>query len=117
MAVTGLDGPYKLTNERIDEVVKKKSPGTYALDRNPDDPAFKVARVGRSDTDVAARLKSYVGGKYKYFKFGYSSSAKAAFEKECTLYHDFNPPDNAIHPDRPEGTDYDCPVSDCDDLE
>lgn len=116
MPSTGLDGPYLLTAERIDEVITKKSAGTYALDRTTD-TTFKVSRVGRSDNDVNARLKSYVGGNYKYFKFGYNSSAKAAFEKECTLYHDFNPPDNAIHPDRPEGTSWKCPVADCDALE
>ncbi len=116
MPSTGLNGPYKLTNERIDEIVTKKSPGTYALDKTDDQP-FKVSRVGRSDDDLNKRLKSYISGKYKYFKYGYSSSAKAAFEKECELYHDFNPPDNTIHPDRPEGTSYDCPVEGCDALD
>jgi hypothetical protein len=46
MASTGLDGPHVLTNERIDQVVTQKSPGTYALDRT-DDSAFRV-RVGPS---------------------------------------------------------------------
>jgi hypothetical protein len=112
MATTGLDGPYKLTSARIDEIVTKTSAGTYALDAT-DESAFHVSRVGRSDNDLNARLKNYIGGKYKYFKFGYSPSAKAAFEKECRLYHDFNPPDNVIHPDRPNGANWKCPVAEC----
>jgi hypothetical protein len=116
MPSTGLDGPYLLTAETIDDVVTQTSPGTYALDRS-DDNVFTVHRVGRSDSDLNARLKNYVGGKYKYFKFGYSMSARAAFNKECTMYHDFNPPDNAIHPDRPDGTNWKCPDSGCDVLD
>lgn len=34
---------------------------------------------------------------------------RPAFEKECHLYHDFNPPDNTVHPARPAGTQYLCP--------
>ena len=116
MPSTGLNGPYVLTAEQIDKVVTKKSAGTYALDKLDEKDKFYISRVGRSDKDVNARLKTYVG-KYKYFKYGYSSSAKAAFEKECELYHDWNPPDNTIHPDRPEGTGWKCPIADCDALE
>jgi hypothetical protein len=117
MPSTGLNGPYTLTADKIDEIVTKTSAGTYALDRSDGTDGFKVYRVGRSDKNLNARLKSYVGGKYTRFKYGYNSSAKAAFEKECELYHDWNPPDNAIHPDRPDGTDWKCPIADCDALE
>jgi len=109
-------GPYDLTNKRIDEVIAQTSPGAYALDKT-NDSDFRVCRVGRSDRDVKAQLKSYVGSKYRYFKFGYNTSAKTAFEKECTLYHDFDPPDNTTHPDRPEGTNWACPVDGCDALD
>jgi hypothetical protein len=116
MPSAGIGRLYVLSDERIDEVVTKKLPGTFALDRR-DDRVFKVSRVGRSDGDINARLKSQVGCGYKYFTFGYSASAQAAFEKECKLYHDFEPPDNAVHPDRPEGSNWTCPVEGCDALD
>jgi len=117
MPSTGLSKSFVLTTEKVDEVVTRKSPGTYALGyTDPNDNAFVVSRVGRSDSDLNDRLKDHVG-KYKRFKFGYSASAKAAFEKECTLYHDFDPPDNPIHPDRPNGTNWKCPVDGCDALD
>lgn len=115
MPSSGLNGPYALTTEKIDEVVTKKSPGAYALGYSKEG-TFYIDRVGRSDKDVNDRLKDYAD-EYKQFKYGYYSSAKAAFEKECQLYHDFKPKDNTIHPDRPEGTDYDCPVDGCDALD
>ena len=65
--------------------------------------------VGRSDKDVNGRLHDHVGS-YKRFRFEYYGSAKASFEKECHLYHDFKPSDNKIHPDRPNGRDWECPV-------
>jgi hypothetical protein len=114
MENTGLAGPYILSVDRIDAVVTRASPGIYALDRTDKNDAFYISCIGRSDVDVAARLKTYVGGRYKYFKFRYSASAQAAFAKECTLYHDFNPPDNHTHPDRPRGTNWKCPVFGCD---
>lgn len=112
MASTGLNGPYVLTTEKIDDIITKKSPGTYALGRTDKEGFFRISRVGRSDSDVNGRLKNHVGD-YDRFKYGYSASAWAAFEKECTLYHDFTPPDNHIHPARPEGTSWKCPVDGC----
>ena len=48
------------------------------------------------------------------FKFSYANNAKEAFEKECRNYHDFGGDDgildNKVHPDRPERTEYDCPI-------
>lgn len=107
MASTGLKGAYPLTEKGISDAVRSRSPGAYALGKVEND-TFRISRVGRSDGDVAARLRQYVG-KYARFKFGYFPSAKAAFEKECHLYHDFGPPDNRVHPDRPDGTNWTCP--------
>jgi len=117
MPSTGLNGPYILTAENIDKVILRRSAGTYALDRSNDMDAFHVCCVGRSDNNLNARLKSYIGGEYNYFKYGYSPSPKAAFERECELYHDWNPPDNETHPDRPKGTNFGCPVDGCDALD
>lgn len=113
MANTGLNGPYQLSSEKIDEVVTKTSPGTYVLERSSNPDSFIVDYVGRSDNDVNGRLKKWVGVKgYKRFKFGYFNSPKAAFEKECDIYHDFGNLDNDIHPQRPEGTNWQCPRCD-----
>lgn len=116
MASTGLSDPYDLTSEKIDEVVTRKSPGTYVLDKRNGSGSFAVNYVGRSDDDVNGRLKDWVNTKYKRFKFGYNSSPKEAFEKECNIWHDFggdeNIMDNEKHPQRPVGSDWQCPKCD-----
>jgi hypothetical protein len=104
---------YKLDSTTIDQIVTRKSPGVYALDRTTT-PGFTVNYVGRADDDVAQRLKTWASGeRYKYFKFEYHSSAKAAFERECHLYHLYPNLDNSIHPARPANTNYACPVAGC----
>jgi hypothetical protein len=113
MASLGMNGPYNLNNGAIEANVTKKSPGNYALGRKNEEGTFLVAYVGRSDSDVRERLKSWIGKTTKpLFKFCYSTSAKTAFEKECENYHDFNPPENDVHPDRPDGSNWECPRCD-----
>lgn len=110
MPNTGLYGPYVLSSEKIDEVVTKTSAGVYVLTREDSSDSFTVNYVGRSDSDLNGRLKKWVGvNGYKRFKFGYFDSAKAAFEKECSVYHDFSGLNNEIHPQRPAGTNWQCP--------
>lgn len=105
-----MDGPYNLNNETIDRVVTKTSAGNYALGRKNNEGPFLVNYVGRSDSDVNARLKAWVGKTTNtLFKFSYATSPRAAFEKECVNYHDFKPPGNKTHPDRPSGTNWKCP--------
>jgi len=109
-----MQGPYTLKNDNIDEVITKTSAGNYALG-DSDEKTFYVRYVGRADENVKVRLKSWVGkkDKYKEFKFSYATSPKAAFEKECQNYHDFGGSDkldNDIHPDRPEGSGWKCPM-------
>lgn len=115
MANSGLKGPYDLTEEGISNNITVTSPGAYALGKVKDDGVFYISYVGRSDTDVNNRLHSWVG-KYSQFKFDYFDSPKAAFEKECNLYHDFGGPggglDNEKHPQRPEGSNWQCPRCD-----
>lgn len=115
MASTGLKGSYTLTTASIDDYVTRISPGTYVLGRTGND-SFTVEYIGRSDSDVNARLKQWVGKGYPGFKFGYFDSPKAAFEKECNIYHDFGGPsgklDNDKHPQRPMGSNWQCPVCD-----
>ncbi len=110
MPSSGLHGPYALTTQKVDTVVTKTSPGAYALGKAQSNK-FYVSYVGRSDEDVNDRLKDHVGD-YEEFKFIYCSSAKAAFEKECRLYHDFPNSNNDIHPARPRRKNWECPVCD-----
>lgn len=108
MPSTGFtNGPYPLVEENVAVVVSKKSSGAYALG-NSKSNGFHVQYVGRSDTDLAGRLRQHIG-RYDESKCGYSSSPKDAFEKECTLYHDFSPVDNKVHPGRPEDANWKCP--------
>jgi hypothetical protein len=108
MAKTGLLGPYTLTFDGIASAVARTSPGVYALGHTAADGTFRVHHIGRSDVDVSEKLRRYIGSDTT-FKYGYLPSSKAAFEKECELYHDFRPPGNALHPDRPQGSSYECP--------
>lgn len=115
MTNSGLNGPYRLTDEEINRIITVVSPGTYILGRLGNDNVFYVSYVGRSDNDLNDRLHDWVG-KYDMFKYGYFDSPKAAFEKECNLYHDFGGPesklDNEIHPQRPENSNWQCPRCD-----
>ena len=111
MASLGMEGPYNFTSSEIDRVVTKTSPGNYALGLSND--TFNVNYVGRSDSNVNQELKVRLDSKYKHFKYSYATSSKTAFEKECRNYHDFGGSkslDNEIHPSRPAGTSYECPV-------
>ena len=113
MATTGLHGPHALTAQGIDAVFKSASPGAYALGRQTAQ-GYYVDYVGRSDSDLPARLKQWAAtGRYPHFKAGYLQTAQAAFEYECRLYHDFGGGtkrlDNDIHPARPQGSNWLCP--------
>ena len=107
-----LVGPFALNAGKIDRVVAKNRIGVYLLGPVNSQGLLTVKRVGRSDTDLNSRLKQY-GGQYDNFLFAYCSTPKEAFEEECRLYHEYNPPDNSIHPDKPTGTNYRCPVIGC----
>lgn len=110
MPALGMNGPYKLDKDTIDAKVTLKSPGNYALGKKNEKGTFLVGYVGRSDDDVNDRLKDWVGKTRRpLFKFSYATSAKAAFEKECNNYHDFDPPGNTNHPARPVGSNWKCP--------
>jgi len=112
MPSTGLNGPYPLTHPEIRRVASRTSPGAYALGESRNG-TFYINYVGRSDSDIAARLSQHVGA-YSQFKFGYFGSPKAAFEKECRLWHDFGGPsgnlDNKVQSARPTGANWQCPV-------
>lgn len=104
---SGLHGNYDLSNEVIDRNVLH-SAGAYLLGTKISDGSMIVHYTGRSDSDLNARLKNHVD-KYRAFAFINLASVKAAYEKECYLFHTFNPRDNSVHPAKPEYTSYRCP--------
>ena len=108
MTNTGLLGPYQLTFDGIDCAVDRKSPGVFALGHSSADGKFVINAVGRSDDDIKARLRDYIGSEIM-FKYRYFPSPRQAFLKECELFHSFSPPGNRIHPDRPRGASWECP--------
>ncbi|MCH8979609.1 MAG: hypothetical protein IH945_10270 [Armatimonadetes bacterium] len=111
----GLIGPYELARKRIGETVAPNRIGNYALGRygTKNVEKFIVLYVGRSDSDVQARLLEHAAEKkHKLFRYSYAESAAEAFEKECRNYHDFEAPENDVHPARPEGTSLTCPRCD-----
>lgn len=104
MATLNMLGPFELSGASIDKQVKKNSIGNYALGyTNKTDDSFIVKYVGRSDSDLNARLKDHIGS-YAHFKFSYSTSAKEAYAKELRNYTDFGGSDaldNEIEPAKP----------------
>jgi hypothetical protein len=108
MAKTGLRGPYQLTFDGITGAVTRQSAGVYVLGHTTDEGKFRIQYIGRSDSDVRETLRGYIGSNSS-FKYGYYPSSKDAFLKECDLYHDFSPPGNKIHPDRPKTSSLECP--------
>jgi excinuclease UvrABC nuclease subunit len=105
-----------LSNLRINENVAVGSKGVYLLSRNKSDYHY----VGRSDDDLNDRLKKHVDEthpkqimEYKWFTYQVKSTNKEAYEAECKLFHKHTPPDNEIHPAKPDGTTYPCPIRGC----
>lgn len=108
-------GPYPLTQEDLDLRIPEGKIGNYAYGHINENGAFVVQYVGRSDSDLKTRMPHGIGF-YELYKFSLAASVKEAFEKECCNYHDFGGStklDNKIHPDKPEGKDYECPVEGC----
>jgi hypothetical protein len=101
------DGPYHLSPQALDSIVTRNCPGAFVLGESTED-GFHVDFVGRSDTDVNARLQHHVG-KYRHFRFDYVSDPAAAFNEECMLYHDYRPGDNKAHPQPAAGSGWHCP--------
>jgi hypothetical protein len=54
-----MNGSFPLTHDTIDEVLSRRAPGNYALGYQ-DGATFLVFYVGRSESDVRARLHEWV---------------------------------------------------------
>lgn len=106
---------YSLTETEVDRVIAKAKIGAYVLGTAADSGGIYVKYVGRSDSDLNARLKQHVGAnsEYTHFQCVYGTTALEAFNTECKLYHDYPNKNNKIHPDKPKGQTPDCPVDDC----
>lgn len=109
-----MEGPFTLSVESVNDHVSRTSAGAYILSRGQDNNGKWVAHyVGRSDNDVAARLKSWANAETRYerYWFEYASSARGAFLLECQWWHKYAPSDNERHPAVPKGSDWKCPVT------
>ncbi len=114
----GLTGFFRLDRATVNACVTKASAGAYVLAQHSHRDVFNVLRAGRSDVHVNGRLLSYLSGadyraEYTAFAFAYAGGKKAAYELECQLYHQFNPPFNELHPDTPNGMRLKCPLCGC----
>ncbi len=107
-AKTGLLGPYRLNFDAIAAAITRDSAGVYALGYVSSEGKFCINHVGRADRDVRGRLLDCIGSA-TLFKFTYLPTSKAAFERECELFHDLSPPGNRVHPGRAPGTSWECP--------
>lgn len=102
-------GPYSIN--LAGSMVTLSSPGVYLLSRD----GSTVAYIGRSDMDIASRIRQSAneGYGYTYFWFEYTPSPREAYLKECEYYHRYNPPDNSNHPAVPFATNWRCPMIGC----
>ena len=88
-------------------------PGTYLIYKTKEGP---VHYVGRSDTNLKKRIESEggkcpnCGVKVNWIKWWDFSTKKEAFLKECKEWHKQDNLCNEIHPDKPNGTTYKCPI-------
>jgi hypothetical protein len=105
---TVLLGPFELAFDSIERELPPAVCGVFALGYVDAVNTFRVQLIGRDD-DLRRRLRELIGSSTR-FKFAVSMSPQAAFERECELFHKFRPPGNIIHPDRPEGANWLCPV-------
>jgi len=83
-------------------------PGAYVLSIAGD---RRAGYTGRSDSDVFDRLKDHAREAiWGQFWYAIASSAREAFQLECWFWHEYQPYASVLHPDRPAGTWYACPV-------
>jgi hypothetical protein len=104
-----LVGPVPLNAQSIGSNILPGMPGVYVLGEPHQQGGVAVRYVGRSDEDLAGRLKQQTGY-YSHFVYDYAASAHDAFIKECEMYHEWQhliP--GQIHPARPQGSWSTCP--------
>lgn len=70
-----MNGSFPLTDDAVDEMVTRTSPGNYALGYM-DGSTFMVSYLGRSDSDLRGRLHDWVGAPSRE---RYAPDSKAAW--------------------------------------
>lgn len=120
MATLDMFGPFILTDNEVNKRVPENVIGNYAFGYINQKRVFVVRYVGRSDSDLKNEIKKQMktdrAKGCTHFKYSIAKSVKEAFEKECRNYHDFGGNEvlnNDIHPAKPAGTKYECPVDGC----
>lgn len=103
-----LEGPYRLTFDGIENAVRRKKFGVFALGYEGRGNIFYINYIGRSECDLKSSLLGFIGSDVA-FKYQAVLSAEEAFWRECELFHSFRPPANRIHPGRPTGSNWVCP--------
>ena len=113
MPSLNMQGPFLFTSEDIDRQVNIPSVGVFALGylQGID---FVVIYIGRAEEDLRSTIKTWLGKdeKYKMFKYCYTVSPHAAYERQCKNYHEFGGQKqlhNMSHPAPAEGTEWSCP--------
>jgi hypothetical protein len=104
-----LNGPFRLTNSNIAIHVRKGTLGAFVLGPLRHDGHLTVRRTGGSRADMAGDLRGHIGA-YDAFGFTRAADAREALATECRLYHNFEPADNAGHPEKPPGAEWACPI-------
>ena len=121
MPSLGMGKKYKLSDIIVSLVVPENVIGNYAFGYIDEvKGAFIVCYVGRSDSDLRKEIKQQMktdrAEGCTHFKYSLARTTKEAFEKECRNYHDFGGSKslhNDYHPDKPDYTNYKCPVEGC----
>jgi len=79
-----MNGSYPLTDRSIDQEILRVSPGNYALGYMEDD-TFVVFYVGRSDSDLRAKLHAWVGAPSEFDRYAFTGRAPWALRAGGTL--------------------------------
>lgn len=115
-AKCGMYGPFVLETEVVDEKVGAQIAGNYRLSRNSPD-TFVVSYIGRSDNELANRIKDHIKEGYKSFVWAPKDSPIEAYNQECEDFHYYGGDIGAIdndkdlgHPHSPKGETLSCPV-------
>ena len=108
LSLPTLVGPYALSQHLVDDTVRGKVAGVFALSAK-EGGAVNLRRIGRADDDLAAALREFIG-LYSHFSCAAADSAESAYAMECRLHHAWTLPENPSHPTRPSESAEGCPV-------
>ena len=104
-----LNDPDHLTKETVDRAIRIRTPGFYVLGTLGENKLMTVSYVGRSDDDLAVKLKRHAGN-YPAFAYAIAETPLLAYQGECRLYHALKPSKNVMHPARRGDAAWACPV-------